>query len=171
MLFCRNDLWKHLAGEAESDDTGHVRLQRTVTEQPGACLTNLGFQQPIGGGKLATDPVEPGLVAFLVRPKIVLVDDLHCLLACSECDADNPLSMAVYLAVGRHKTKRGDARRSAYSRIRLESISTTPSSVTSDGAFTIGLIAAKSSKVLKTDRGSCENGRFSIVIEIATRRT
>src|SRR6266853_2773420 len=66
---------------------------------------------------------------------------------------------------------RGAARFSAYSRMSVESISTVPSSHTSDGAFTTGLIWRNCSKVLKTEIDRCSNGKPSNWSDTATRRT
>jgi hypothetical protein len=73
-------------------------------------------------------------------------------------------------ALGVNRRSAGTSR-SAYSRIRPESMSTVPSSVTAVGALTTGLIAAKSSQLRKTDSASCVNFRSMSVSEIATRRT
>src|SRR5216684_5866811 len=66
---------------------------------------------------------------------------------------------------------RGAARFSAYSRMSVESISTVPSSHTSEGALTTGLIRRNCSKVLKTEIDRCSNGRPSNWSDTATRRT
>src|SRR5258706_7791386 len=66
---------------------------------------------------------------------------------------------------------RGAARFSVYSRMRVESISTVPSSHTSEGALTTGLIRRNCSKVLKTEIDRCSNGRPSNWSDTATRRT
>src|ERR1700748_1373484 len=55
--------------------------------------------------------------------------------------------------------------------ISAESISTVPSSHTSVGALTTGLMRLNWSKVLNTDSGSCSNGISSSRSAIATRRT
>ncbi|MNY20873.1 hypothetical protein D3C86_1543860 [compost metagenome] len=55
--------------------------------------------------------------------------------------------------------------------ISEESISTMPSSQTSEGALTTGLIARNCSKVLNTDTDSCRNGMSSNASEMAARRT
>jgi len=53
----------------------------------------------------------------------------------------------------------------------VESISTSPSSHTSVGALTTGLIAWNSGKVRKTETDRCSNGRPSSCNDTATRRT
>ena len=55
--------------------------------------------------------------------------------------------------------------------ISAESISTVPSSHTSVGALTTGLMRLNWSKVLNTDSGSCSNGMPSRRSAIAVRRT
>ena len=55
--------------------------------------------------------------------------------------------------------------------IRPESISTVPSSQTSVGALTTGLMRANASKVLNTEIDACSNGTSSSRSVIATRRT
>src|SRR5450755_121763 len=60
---------------------------------------------------------------------------------------------------------------SAYCRISVESIRTSPSSQTKVGALTTGLMAANASKARKTEIGRCSNGRPSSLSEMATRHT
>ena len=55
--------------------------------------------------------------------------------------------------------------------ISPDSISTVPSSHTSVGALTTGLMRLNCSYVLNTDSGSCSNGRSSSRSAIAVRRT
>jgi len=53
----------------------------------------------------------------------------------------------------------------------VDSTSTVPSSATSVGAFTTGLMARNASNVRKTESDSCSNGISSSCNAIATRRT
>jgi hypothetical protein len=98
------------------------------------------------------------------RPLIALVDDLHRLLARGEREAEQA---QVVLEL----RERGRARASAYSRMSVESISTSPSSHTSVGALTTGLISRNCAKVRKTDSDRCSKGSPRSCSEIATRRT
>ena len=53
----------------------------------------------------------------------------------------------------------------------VESMSTVPSSHTSVGAFTTGLMPRNWSKLRKTERDRCSKGRPISFREMATRRT
>ena len=98
-----NSIWQHLAGKAEGDGAGDVRLERTIAEEPWGGVLGFDLKQPIGGCELAMDPIEPRLMLLFRRPKIVLIHDLHRLLARGERKTDNSLGAGMDLYIGRYE--------------------------------------------------------------------